>query len=370
MFKTLAIQNFQSHKESDLAFSEGVNVITGQSDSGKTACLRALSWLINNRPSGDAFKNWNVPLKEPVSVQLELENGQSISIKRENGKNTYATYDVDGHGDYFTAIKTDVPIEVSELLNLAEYNFQSQHQSYFLLQDTPGEIAKKLNDLVGLSIIDTLFSNLAGKIRQSSTQISIMTVRRDNTENDLKKYEKLDEIETIIDTLEKLYGENEATASSLSQIEQKLSTLTEIKTKRENLVPLIKAEVPVTNLSNLIYEVKETETKIETLSNLVSTIKKIQEDLRTERSWSELEPICEDLSYKVKEHAVESLHKTSIENIIGSLNTLDRNIAAGKTAVEELTSQYIDLIRESNTCPTCGNRINAACLVAIERSFK
>ena len=88
MLKSISIKNYQSHKETDLTFNEGVNVITGTSDSGKTAILRSLSWLINNRPSGDAFKNWDVPLKEPVSTSLELEDGSSILLERQNGKNT------------------------------------------------------------------------------------------------------------------------------------------------------------------------------------------------------------------------------------------------------------------------------------------
>jgi len=56
MIKYLQIQNFQSHKDSLLEFDPGVNVIVGSSDSGKTAVIRALRWLVWNRPSGDAFR--------------------------------------------------------------------------------------------------------------------------------------------------------------------------------------------------------------------------------------------------------------------------------------------------------------------------
>ena len=48
MIKSLHIQNFQSHKKTTLKFHKGINVVIGQSDSGKSAIIRALNWTINN----------------------------------------------------------------------------------------------------------------------------------------------------------------------------------------------------------------------------------------------------------------------------------------------------------------------------------
>ena len=59
MIKNLLLKNFQSHIDSKIEFDSGFNVICGSSDSGKSALLRALMWVIANRPSGDSIKNWN-----------------------------------------------------------------------------------------------------------------------------------------------------------------------------------------------------------------------------------------------------------------------------------------------------------------------
>ena len=369
MLKSISIKNYQTHKETDLTFNEGVNVITGTSDSGKTAILRSLSWLINNRPSGDAFKNWDVPLKEPVSTSLELEDGSSILLERQNGKNTYSIFDKQGVETKFSAIKTDVPKEVSDLLNLAEYNSQSQHQSYFLLQDTPGEIAKKLNDLVGLSIIDTLFSNIASQVRQTSIKISVLVSDRDNTERDLKQYEKLDEIGSIIENLEKLDEETTGIMSSLNFIEQKLSALVKIKEEREKLIPLIKIESEVVMISDMISEVSDTETHIRNINQSIKTLKSIQEELVTEKAWLELEPIYDEINGKIIDHIAISAKRTVLEKFSTIGRNISKSLALEKKAARDLSEQYINLIKESNTCPTCGNRIDAARLAAIERSF-
>ncbi len=53
--KKVRIQGFQSHLDSTFTLSPGLNVITGPSDAGKTAIIRALRWLAFNEPQGEAF---------------------------------------------------------------------------------------------------------------------------------------------------------------------------------------------------------------------------------------------------------------------------------------------------------------------------
>lgn len=59
MIHGIHIINFQSHEKSELVFTPGVNVITGSSDSGKSAILRAIQWLCTNRPLGNSFIQWS-----------------------------------------------------------------------------------------------------------------------------------------------------------------------------------------------------------------------------------------------------------------------------------------------------------------------
>ena len=68
MIKSLKIENFQSHKDSYLEFSNGINIISGKSNNGKTAILRALNWVITNRPQGIAFKSTFSDKKEICRV--------------------------------------------------------------------------------------------------------------------------------------------------------------------------------------------------------------------------------------------------------------------------------------------------------------
>lgn len=369
MFKTLGITNFQAHREASLTFHPGVNVITGTSDSGKTAILRSLSWLMNNRPSGDAFKNWDAPLKEPVSVQLELEDGSCIVLERQNGKNSYTLYDKDGNPITFSAIRSDVPKEIVELLNMAEYNFQSQHQSYFLIQDTPGEVAKKLNDLVGLSVIDTLFSNIASKIRKASTNISILTSRRTDLERDLDKYKNLDQVKTIIEKIEKTQAEVDGIQSSLISLDLKISSVQAIEDQQAELIPYTDLEPRIVSTLTKIEEATKEQASIDRLSSLCQSIRKIDSSLEVNKEWIKLEPKYTKLSDKIKEVEGIQSKKTSLYNLIYGITSLNTNIGSSQANVKKLIKEYVDKLHEFKICPTCGTNITAECLASIERSL-
>ena len=86
MIKSVLYRNFQSHKKTLLEFHDGINIIMGPTDSGKTSLLRGLYWVRYNRPRGDDFiSNWNrtdkgKPIKATV-VTVTMTDGQIKRIK-------------------------------------------------------------------------------------------------------------------------------------------------------------------------------------------------------------------------------------------------------------------------------------------------
>ena len=65
MIKSIQIKNIQSHKDTSLEFSPGINAIVGSSNNGKSAVLRALYWARYNRPLGTdtLLSHWAVDKK-------------------------------------------------------------------------------------------------------------------------------------------------------------------------------------------------------------------------------------------------------------------------------------------------------------------
>ena len=45
MIKSIELTNFESHKHSEFVFSPYINIITGQSNHGKSSIIRGLYWI-------------------------------------------------------------------------------------------------------------------------------------------------------------------------------------------------------------------------------------------------------------------------------------------------------------------------------------
>ena len=172
MIQKIEIQNFQSHKHTVIDFDKGVNVITGESDNGKSAILRAIRWVIENYPQGiDKINSrWNEDFKEPMVVTIFTDKGRIDRI-RSKTRNGYNIWYNGKEPVELNAIGKTVPSDVIEFFGLTDVNFQWQLDPPYLLSKTPGEASKYLNQIVHLDSIDiTLAAADADKRQLSSEQ--------------------------------------------------------------------------------------------------------------------------------------------------------------------------------------------------------
>ena len=62
MIKSIHIKNFRSHIDFEMEFNQGLNVIIGENDAGKTTLIDSLKILFGNKKIGYGFKttitNW------------------------------------------------------------------------------------------------------------------------------------------------------------------------------------------------------------------------------------------------------------------------------------------------------------------------
>lgn len=169
MIESIKIKNFQSHKASQLKFHPQVNTIVGSSDSGKTAVMRALFWVIQNRPLGTAFfSHWATDKKgeqiEPTWANVII-NGVKIRRTRYKENNSYMV-----GAKSLEAMGKAVPEEIIQTFNLTEVNIQRQMDSPFLLSESAGEVARFFNRIIRLDIIDSFLSAAESKKRQAKVK--------------------------------------------------------------------------------------------------------------------------------------------------------------------------------------------------------
>ncbi len=207
----VTIEGYQSHVHSTFRLSPGLTVITGPSDAGKTAIIRALRWFAFNEPTGEAFlhtiRNPDGTVKEAVDqvkVSVTFDNGVTVTKTRRKGKTTYT------HSLFPTAWeKAEIPPEIKETLGLVKQqygdfetclNFAFQLDAPFMLSESASVGAKVLGKLAGTEIVDKSISEVNKKTHQTRTDISYADKQIGEIDVSLTEYLRIkyyDEVERL-----------------------------------------------------------------------------------------------------------------------------------------------------------------------------
>jgi exonuclease SbcC len=351
MIKSAYIEFFQGHVNSFLEFSKGVNTITGTSDSGKSAIIKAINWYKDNRPSGDSFKNWDAREQDQVAVEICTEKDAGAII-RENGKTKYVLNGVD-----FDVVQTDVPSEISDSLNLADYNVQGQFSSYFLLQDSPGEVARKLNEYADMEEVDILFSNLDSEIRTTNKKITDLKKEISEHTSNLNNFKNLKEIEKIIENISKEYEKSLGIDASLKVLTEIVITLESINKEREEANSLVMLDDQVSGIFSRINEVDILSSKENSLKNIVKDLDDLKQEKEIDLLYLDIEKQNNALLEKLKER---DKIVVGIENLASLIQKLEYEKKQKTTEMENVATikkNYISLLSEVKICPVCSTNI-------------
>lgn len=162
----VTIKNFQSHEDTTLEFSSGLNIIVGESNNGKTAILRAIMWVIDNQPLGTDFI---MAGKDECSVTIAFDDGTSITrgrTRKDTGYYDIYYYDENGtlqRGQY-RGFTNAVPIEVANVHQMPKVNITKDIETHlnvlsqldppFLITESPMVKASAIGRITGTHVLD------------------------------------------------------------------------------------------------------------------------------------------------------------------------------------------------------------------------
>lgn len=231
VIKKIKLQNFQSHKDTEILLDKGLTVILGPTDQGKSAIVRALKWVLYNEPRGTDFITAGC---KTCRVSLEMSNGAVIIRERDGSKNRYILQR-DGQEQVFEGFGVNVPSEItnahgipkiqidtdkSTIVNLAE-----QLEPPFLLSETGGNRAKALGRLIGIHIIDAAQRFTLRDLVEAQQHHKALNMAIDELQKELTQYGDLHIIEAKIRQQEgilKDLRDRGALYARLSQIRSRL----------------------------------------------------------------------------------------------------------------------------------------------------
>jgi exonuclease SbcC len=340
---SLHLKNFQSHRRSYLELSRGINVITGESDQGKSSIIRALYWLFFNKPSGNAFITWG-----KSSCSIEITSNKN-SIKRIRSKNTNS-YKI--NNQTFDAVRTSVPKEIDEIIKILPVNIQLQDDPYFLLSDQPGDIAKKLNQVVGIDQIDRSLSYVNLLYSRQNSAIKHLNEQIKENEERLAKYKNFSYIE-------KIFSKYQGVSKKADQSRIQIKKINNIVEKTEDLRNTIskektirKLEKRVNELGNTINDLHSEQEKITRIKNTVSNIHKTQKLINKINPHSKkLKSLINQIELHIKEEdALDFDQITKLNSDLRKQKKLVETLANEQGKAAHDLEQFKEKIK---ICPLC-----------------
>ena len=372
------LKNFQAHSDTTLLFEQGVNVIVGPTDSGKSSTFRALRWLVEHKSIGPYAK---FGTKE-TEVLVSTDDAVVMRFKRP-GANGYKVNDLND----FVAVGTTQPSQVAQALGLSPINLQGQHDAPFLLGLAPGQFARELNAIVDLGVIDKTTGEAKRILRERQNQhTAYQKIEEDyfekgNTlgwvplaELDLAslaieeknihiKRDRADQLTKAVDTLEALDGplaELTAAQDALAALAKSANAIDTGKDKRDNLEYF---STQARTMSVSIKDFKGAQTQLESMVLLAeavsaaeikqsrllaasATLKWCSENMKAIEAAEKIDEAWEPIeAAKLNQKQWSTLHKTWTQ------------VEAWKNEAADLQAQENEIRATTPTCPTCGKAL-------------
>lgn len=353
MIRKITIQNFQSHKDTKIELNAGVNVIVGLSDTGKSAIIRALRWLVFNRPLGDAFRSsWG----GHTYIEIITKKDRVIRTKTKSANN-YTLYS-DRKVDAFKALGSEIPDEIQQALNLTELNFQGQVDPHFLLGMgwSPGQVASHLNDITGLNKIDIALKSMNSDLTKINRDLKSNKERLVDLDEQKESFAFIKELEPQIIVLEGMERQARGLDSKASELESLIGAL-EIAEKAvtEHLWASEALEL-YDHIECRWDDIKLQKLLKDDLSQRIDRLEKLENEIE-EHSWIEdANGQVEKLEELLGDDWTRSHRIKDLKLLIRRIENLNWNIKESGIKEAELEQEFHDLMPD--ICPLCGRGNN------------
>lgn len=296
----LELENFLSHKNSVFDFEEGLNILSGESRSGKSAVLRALREVLTcyiTQPRDAIFFGASY-----FSITLYTSNGYIVTRRVEKddkkGFNGYEIYDP--KTGISTKYNTKAVGMVQEILGYnkipltekksIDVNSVIQGDGWFYIGNgiSAPDRARLLGVVYGTHYADAANKEISSDIKKTNTQINLIQKEKERLEVQKSEYNYLTKLGNDISDSEIILNKLEKQEIELLEI-KKLTNKLETLNYEINELKKIKASLNV-DLKPYLYSLKESFKMLtiakETYKNMISivnqgkTFRPLQKDLK------------------------------------------------------------------------------------------
>ena len=220
MLKRITLHNFMSHSHTVIDLSEGLTVLTGPNNCGKSAFVSALQILAENS-NGDFMVRHGA---KECRIIVETDDGHTIEWKR---KKKTVSYCIDG--EEFHRLRNSVPDKLHEVLKLSQVkagdsdefdvHFGTQKSPIFLLGD-PGSRAARFfassSDASKLIEMQKLHRN---KVKSAQQQFQWQQAESKQNAATLETLKPIPDLESRLEELNQSYERLSGEGKQIQQLE-------------------------------------------------------------------------------------------------------------------------------------------------------
>jgi len=264
MIKQVTLKNFQVHKEKTFNLTEGLNVIYGDNNQGKSALQRAIFWNFTNKPLGE----WMRPRKgkELLESVCEVEFADGFTSKRIRGiENKYII-----NGQEFTELGSEIPQVLAEYLGDLTLrlgakkfypNFLLPDDTMFMIRESSIIKGSLINYFTGFALIEKIKKTITkdardnkGVIKGKKSSLSLVT-------EELTKFDQLNEWSSENEKIQ-AYSHKVKTISLKNKMCVSYLTIGKTVNKLKNVVSLLSTKIDIIQKQSEDIEQKKAQQKL------------------------------------------------------------------------------------------------------------
>jgi exonuclease SbcC len=319
MIKSVRLHNFQGHRNTEVQFGEGINLIRGANALGKSAIARSIAWCLFCEGGAD-FTTWD---EKECGMSVQFDTGVRVTRLRTPSMSRYVLahngdkQEYDKHGvnvpEEIISATSLFPVTVEEGVDKI-INYAAQGERPFLLYDSASSIERQLGTLIGTHELEQGAKNAKLDLDRTKRSLKEKEESCDSAAQQLEQYIWVEEAHKMMAELQELESAILTTETRVENLQSISTELASLETVGQQLPAL---ESALEEAVAVIAEIDDNVQRTKQLTELLCTMQ--ESDRETQR-----------LAFAIE---------------------------TGQADKEETVDEYNKLLQESGYCPLCGAAI-------------
>ena len=385
MIKRIELVNFMSHSHTVIEPADGLTVLVGPNNCGKSSVMTALQILCHNETSTYVTRHG----EKECSIIVETTAGDTVQWVRHRNTTKYVI-----NGETFDRLRGRVPPILHQILKLTkvyleqsqdefDIHFGSQKDPVFLINDSGRAAAGFFAASSDASRFIEMQKLHSQKVKEANRDLKRFDKEVEDLENEIDLLDPIPDLKESFDECSQLMKTIEIHDNAATSLQKKIEKLTQLQSRlqqyRDRAAALEELERPpelaeTAPMARLVENIAANETRINVLRNATQCFAKFA----TPPSVNLTEPLKEmiaRINAKTKDVLAAKLRGESLNLLttppsivdVQPLNSLVENTTIATSQIKQLKLRLKELDRhaadieqelvaftaDNPSCPTC-----------------